>query len=273
MVADDEVEVRLDGDDLGLLIGPRGQTLQAVQDLTRLAVQRRDDDRSGRPAHRHRRLPRASPGGAERFTEQVVAQVVSSGEPGPSSRCRRRTARSSTTRPNELAGVEHRSEGEEPFRRVVILPADGLTADRSSLRRVLAEEPAPRSGSSGPADVDAAIEHAARFALALRPARADRSTSAAAAACPGSCWPSRRRPRGGRAARRQRAPDRLPAPGRRPARAGRPGGGGLPAGPRRSAAIREPAVPSTPWWPGPSGRPRWSPSARRRCCGSAGSCW
>ena len=124
MVADNEVEVRLNGDDLGLLIGPRGQTLQAVQDLTRLAVQRRDDDRSARlridiAGYRERRREALS-----RFTEQVVAQVVSSGEPRalePMSAADRKVVHDVV---NTLSGVATRSEGEDPFRRVVILPAD-----------------------------------------------------------------------------------------------------------------------------------------------------
>ena len=36
----DDVEVRVHGDDLGILIGPRGQTLSSIQDLTPLAAQR-----------------------------------------------------------------------------------------------------------------------------------------------------------------------------------------------------------------------------------------
>ncbi|MBA2439016.1 MAG: Jag N-terminal domain-containing protein, partial [Acidimicrobiia bacterium] len=39
LLDDITVEARLTGDDLGLLIGPKGQTLAAVQDLTRAAVQ------------------------------------------------------------------------------------------------------------------------------------------------------------------------------------------------------------------------------------------
>ena len=79
-VGDGDLEVRLQGDDLGLLIGPRGQTLQAVQDLTRVAVQRQEEDRHGRlridiAGYRERRREALG-----RFTEQVVAQVVASGQ-------------------------------------------------------------------------------------------------------------------------------------------------------------------------------------------------
>jgi spoIIIJ-associated protein len=125
MVGDNEVEVRLQGSDLGLLIGPRGQTLQAVQDLTRLAVQRHDDDRSARlridiAGYRERRREALA-----RFTEQVVAQVVATGEARalePMSAADRKVVHDVV---NTLAGVSTRSEGEDPFRRVVITPADG----------------------------------------------------------------------------------------------------------------------------------------------------
>ena len=59
-----------------------------------------------------------------RFTEQVVAQVVSSGEPRalePMSAADRKVVHDTV---NSLSGVATRSEGEDPFRRVVILPAD-----------------------------------------------------------------------------------------------------------------------------------------------------
>ena len=39
-VNDSAVEVAVDGADLGLLVGPRGATLQAIQELTRTAVLR-----------------------------------------------------------------------------------------------------------------------------------------------------------------------------------------------------------------------------------------
>ena len=37
---DDTIELRVVGDNLGLLIGPKGQTLQSVQELARTVVQR-----------------------------------------------------------------------------------------------------------------------------------------------------------------------------------------------------------------------------------------
>jgi spoIIIJ-associated protein len=124
VAADGDVEVRLHGDDLGLLIGPRGQTLQAVQDLTRIAVQRHDEDRLGRlridiAGYRERRREALA-----RFTEQVASQVTASGEARalePMSAADRKVVHDVAA---TLAGVSTRSEGEDPFRRVVIFPAD-----------------------------------------------------------------------------------------------------------------------------------------------------
>jgi spoIIIJ-associated protein len=122
-LGDDEAEVRVNGGDLGLLIGPRGQTLIAVQDLTRLAAQRRMGDRHGRMridigGYRERRREALA-----RFTEQVASEVISSGASRalePMSSMDRKVVHDAA---NELGGVETLSEGEEPFRRVVIRPA------------------------------------------------------------------------------------------------------------------------------------------------------
>ena len=122
VLSDDEAEVRLDGGDLGLLIGPRGQTLIAVQDLTRLAAQKRGSDRRGRlridiAGYRERRRVALA-----RFTEQVADEVRASGTARalePMSSMDRKVVHDAA---NELDGVETISEGEEPFRRVVIRP-------------------------------------------------------------------------------------------------------------------------------------------------------
>ncbi|MGH9208386.1 MAG: KH domain-containing protein, partial [Acidimicrobiales bacterium] len=45
---EDTLEVRVTGDDLGLLIGPKGSTLGAIQDLTRTVVQRKSGGRTAR---------------------------------------------------------------------------------------------------------------------------------------------------------------------------------------------------------------------------------
>jgi spoIIIJ-associated protein len=122
-VDDETIELQVSGDDLGLLIGPKGQTLQAVQDLARTVVQRRA------PGHHEGRV-RVDVGGYRqrrrealvRFATQVAEDVRSSGaskalEPmGPADR---KIVHDTI---NELEGVRTTSEGEEPARRVRILP-------------------------------------------------------------------------------------------------------------------------------------------------------
>jgi spoIIIJ-associated protein len=119
---EDTLELRVEGDDLGLLIGPRGQTLAAVQELTRTVVQRKLGSRSGRllvdvAAYRQKRRE-----ALERFTRQVAEQVKEAGVA---------TALEPMTPPdrkvvhdtvNDIPGVRTTSEGEEPYRRVVIVP-------------------------------------------------------------------------------------------------------------------------------------------------------
>jgi spoIIIJ-associated protein len=121
---DDELEARVEGQDLGVLIGPAGQTLVAVQELTRLAVQQQRGgvrggwlrvDVSGYRVKRREAL--------ERFTTQVVEQVKASGSAKalePMNAADRKVVHDTATR---LGGVATSSEGEEPRRRVVIRPA------------------------------------------------------------------------------------------------------------------------------------------------------
>lgn len=119
---EDFVELSVQGDGLGLLIGPRGQTLAAVQELTRTVVQRRSRGRSGRivvDISGYRRARRAA---LERFANDVAGQVRASGvakvlEPMPPAD--RKVVHDAI---NVLDGVTTSSEGEEPRRRVVILP-------------------------------------------------------------------------------------------------------------------------------------------------------
>lgn len=117
------VEVAVSGDDLGLLIGPKGATLAAVQDLTRTVVQRHSVARTGRivvdiAGYRQRR--RAA---LERFTRQVADEVLQSGEAAalePMTPADRKVVHDTA---NTIDGVTTSSEGEEPRRRVVIHPA------------------------------------------------------------------------------------------------------------------------------------------------------
>ncbi len=123
-VDDETIELRVEGEDLGLLIGPKGQTLQAVQELARTVVQRQaTGTHHGRvridvAGYRQRRRE-----ALERFAQQVAADVIASGVPKalePMHPADRKVVHDVV---NELEGVSTTSEGEEPRRRVVIVPA------------------------------------------------------------------------------------------------------------------------------------------------------
>lgn len=117
-----EIEVRVSGDSLGLLIGPGGRTLLAIQDLARVAAQRRLGDHDTRlridvAGYREKRRE-----ALERFAASVADQVKESGvarslDPMPSAD--RKVLHDALA---EIDGVTSRSEGEDPNRRVVVAP-------------------------------------------------------------------------------------------------------------------------------------------------------
>jgi len=121
----DDLELAVSGADLGLMVGPRGNTLLAVQDLTRVASQRRLGDHDTRlrvdvGGYRERRREALS-----RFANQIAEQVATSGEaralePMPSAD--RKVIHDVLT---DHEAVVTRSEGDDPNRRVVIAPANG----------------------------------------------------------------------------------------------------------------------------------------------------
>jgi spoIIIJ-associated protein len=123
-VDEDTIELKVVGDNLGLLIGPKGQTLQSVQELARTVVQRQaTGTHHGRVridigGYRERRKEALA-----RFATQVAADVAETGVAmalEPMHPADRKVVHDTV---NELEGVATTSEGEEPRRRVVILPA------------------------------------------------------------------------------------------------------------------------------------------------------
>ncbi len=122
-VDDDTIELKVVGDNLGLLIGPKGQTLQAVQELARTVVQRQaTGTHHGRVridigGYRERRRE-----ALERFARQVAADVAETGVAKalePMHPADRKVVHDTV---NDIEGVGTTSEGEEPRRRVVIIP-------------------------------------------------------------------------------------------------------------------------------------------------------
>lgn len=119
---EETVEVAVAGNDLGLLIGPKGQTLMAVQDLTRTVVQRKLGARSGRlliDVAEYRKARRAA---LERFATGVADKVKEAGVATALESMNAADRKVVHDTVNAIDGVTTTSEGEEPNRRVVILP-------------------------------------------------------------------------------------------------------------------------------------------------------
>jgi spoIIIJ-associated protein len=126
VIVDEGIVVDVTGDSLGLLVGPRGATLNAIEELVRTVVQRQTDghgvrinvDVAGYRAKRREAL--------EEFTRGIVQKVLESGRAQalePMSALDRKVVHDAAA---EIDGVATESEGEEPRRRVVIVPtADG----------------------------------------------------------------------------------------------------------------------------------------------------
>jgi spoIIIJ-associated protein len=124
-IDEDTIELQVDGEDLGLLIGPKGQTLSAIQELSRTVVQRRaSGTHHGRvrldvSGYRQRRREALA-----RFAGQVADDVKASGVQKalePMNAADRKVVHDTI---NEIDGVRTVSEGEDQRRRVVILPDD-----------------------------------------------------------------------------------------------------------------------------------------------------
>ena len=121
----DDLEIRVHGENLGLLVGPRGTTLQAVQDLARVASQRRLGDHDTRlqvdiGGYRQRRKE-----ALDRFALQMANEVKESGVARvlePMSSADRKIVHDALS---EVEGIGTRSEGDDPYRRVVITPENG----------------------------------------------------------------------------------------------------------------------------------------------------
>jgi spoIIIJ-associated protein len=128
-LAEDTIEVRVEGNDLGLLVGPKGATLSAVQELTRTVTSRVEPggrnvrlhvDVAGYRARRREAL--------ERFTGQVAESVKETGRSTamePMNAADRKVVHDTA---NAIDGIRTSSEGEEPRRRVVLHVEDDAGA-------------------------------------------------------------------------------------------------------------------------------------------------
>ena len=120
-VEGDRAAVSIVGADLNQLVGRDGEVLEALQELTRLAVYRETGERSrlmldisGYRADKRTQL--------EKLAEDTVAEVKASGEPAalePMTPFERKVVHDAVA----AAGLSSESEGVEPRRFVVVLPA------------------------------------------------------------------------------------------------------------------------------------------------------
>ena len=120
-VENDRAVVSVEGDDLQALVGPRGETLDALQELTRLAVAQKTGVRSrlmldvgGHRAKRRKQLQELAVSTAEKVTADGESVRLS-----PMNPFERKVVHDAIA---GLEGVRSESEGEEPSRRVVVLP-------------------------------------------------------------------------------------------------------------------------------------------------------
>jgi spoIIIJ-associated protein len=117
---DNEIEVRIDGDNLGLLVGPQGATLAALEELLRGAVGHRGPGRLHLDVSGYRAKRRAA---LAEFARRVADDVRTSGSAKalePMSAPDRKVVHDTVA---ELPGVATISDGEDPHRRVIIQPA------------------------------------------------------------------------------------------------------------------------------------------------------
>jgi len=122
-VEDETVLVAIDGEGLGLLVGPGGKTLMAVEELVRAVVQHGLSGRSARlrvdvGGYRERRRE-ALAAFARQVAEEVRANNLERALE-PMNPPDRKVVHDAVA---EIDGVATSSEGEEPRRRVVISPA------------------------------------------------------------------------------------------------------------------------------------------------------
>jgi spoIIIJ-associated protein len=121
-VENDRAVVAIVGSGLRSLVGQRGETLEALQELTRLAVAQKTGTRSRLmldvSGHRQERRNDLTA-----LAKDTAARVLDSGEAArltPMNPFERKVVHDTVS---AIDGVRSESEGEEPNRRVVVLPA------------------------------------------------------------------------------------------------------------------------------------------------------
>jgi spoIIIJ-associated protein len=142
---DDGIHISVEGENLGLLVGPKGATVEALQELTRTVVQRHTEEHTSRivvdvGGYRERRAA-----ALRQFVTEAAADVLRTNLPEalePMSPSDRKIVHDTV---NELEGLETTSEGVEPRRYVVIRPTSASSPGSEADSDDKSEEPADLS--------------------------------------------------------------------------------------------------------------------------------
>lgn len=128
-----EVTINLEGDDMGVLIGKRGQTLDSLQYLSSLVINKGSDDyiRVKVDTENYRERRRAT---LENLARNIAQKVKRTRKPvalEPMNPYERRVIHSALQ--NDKFVCTH-SEGEEPYRHVVVALKEGVRLDNYNRR-------------------------------------------------------------------------------------------------------------------------------------------
>ena len=140
------LDIDLAGDDMGVLIGKRGQTLDSLQYLVSLVVNKGEDDyirvKVDTGNYRQRRKDTL-----ENLAKNIASKVRRTGKPvtlEPMNPYERRVIHSALQNDRY---VETHSEGEEPFRKVVVSLKEGVQPRDNNRYRRYNNGPGRRSGN------------------------------------------------------------------------------------------------------------------------------
>ena len=140
------LDIDLAGDDMGVLIGKRGQTLDSLQYLVSLVVNKGEDDyirvKVDTENYRQRRKDTL-----ENLAKNIASKVRRTGKPvtlEPMNPYERRVIHSALQNDHY---VETHSEGEEPFRKVVVSLKEGVQPRDNNRYRRYNNGPGRRSGN------------------------------------------------------------------------------------------------------------------------------
>jgi spoIIIJ-associated protein len=124
--SDDEIRATVNGDDLGLLIGKHGATIDALQHIAFRAAFRGEELRKqvvvDAAGYRERRE-----GALHRMADRAAAEALQYGRPVELEPMRATERKIVHTYLSERTDVETHSEGDEPDRRLVVSPVERFT--------------------------------------------------------------------------------------------------------------------------------------------------